>query len=143
MRDRTEESASFYVRDGGVRVCLYRENSKHAIRHHVEQGARLPLAGSVVGRVLLAFSGARGEEFSRIRKRGYHIGQGREAYTASVAVPVLTEDGALLGAFVVSGLASRFGPKQQRLALDLALRFARELGSEIPTSNGSEIPTIS
>jgi hypothetical protein len=42
------------------------------------------LTGSVVGRVLLAFSGARGEEFSKIRQRGYLVDQGREPYTASI-----------------------------------------------------------
>jgi DNA-binding IclR family transcriptional regulator len=132
LRDRTKESASFYIREGDLRVCLYRENSRHAIRHHVEQGARLPLTGSVVGRVLLAFSGARGEEFSKIRQRGHLIDQGREPYTASIAVPVLAGDGNLIGALVVAGLASRFGSKQQHIALEVMLKFARELGEEFP-----------
>ena len=29
LRDQTSETASFYIRDGDVRVCLYRENSNH------------------------------------------------------------------------------------------------------------------
>jgi DNA-binding IclR family transcriptional regulator len=132
LRDRTGESASFYVREGEVRICLYRESSKHAIRHHVEQGARLPLTSGVVGRVLLAFSGARGDEFSKIRQRGYLIDRGREPFTASVAVPVLSGDGVMAGALVVSGPESRFNSKQHRAALELMLEVARDLGQQFP-----------
>lgn len=132
LRDRTGESASFYVRDGNRRVCLYRESSAHPIRHHVEEGARLPLTRGVVGRVLLAYSGARAADYARIRARGHLVDQGREPYTASVAVPVLTTDGGLAGALVVSGLASRFGKRRQVEALRLLRDAARAIGEAFP-----------
>jgi len=132
LRDRTGESASFYIRDNDMRVCLFRENSKHAIRHHVEQGARLPLTDSVVGSVLLAFSGERGRALSKIRQRGYLIDRGNQPYTASVAVPVLTLGGDMAGALVVSGLESRFRAEHHRKALDIMLEISRELGEQFP-----------
>ena len=70
LRDETGESASFYVRDGDARICLYREDSHHAIRHVVAEGARLPLKEGVVGRVLLAYDGAKGSGLRQDPQRG-------------------------------------------------------------------------
>ena len=50
----TRETASFYVRDGDQRICLYRMNSPRAARHHLDEGVRLPLDRGAAGRVLLA-----------------------------------------------------------------------------------------
>ena len=52
LRDASGETASFYIRDGDERVCLYRENGRHELRHHLEQGARLPLDRGAAARVL-------------------------------------------------------------------------------------------
>jgi DNA-binding IclR family transcriptional regulator len=127
LRDATGESASFYVRDGEWRVCVYRENARHAIRHHLEEGSRLPLREGVVGHVLLAFAGEPGGDYDRIRVDGHLIAQGREPYTASVAVPVFAADGGLVGALVVSGPSSRFDEAKRREALELARAAASSL----------------
>jgi DNA-binding IclR family transcriptional regulator len=129
IRDATGESVSYYVRDGNERVCLFRENSRAVIRHHVEEGARLPLDRGVVGRVLMAFSGAKGTDFVAIRRDGRLIAEGREPHTTSVAVPVIDGAGRLAGALVVSGPTARFTAPlcEQALALiaDAALALAR------------------
>ena len=117
IRDKTGESVSFYVPDGDERVCRFRENSRAVIRHHLEEGARLPLAAGVVGRVLKAYLGGRGREYDEIRRRGYLIAQGREAHTTSVAVPVLDWAGAIRGGLVVSGPSIRFRKCEEALAL--------------------------
>jgi len=119
LRETTGESASFYVRDGDWRVCVYRENARHAIRHHLEEGARLPLREGVVGHVLLAFAAEPGTDYDRIRADGHFIALGREAYTASVAVPAFAADGGLIGALVVSGPSSRFDDAARADALHL------------------------
>ena len=134
LRDRTGESASFYVREGTERVCLIRENSRQIIRHHMDEGTRLSLAHGVVGRVLLAFSGARGAEFDDIRAQGSLCATGREPDTASVAAPVLDAEGAPVGAVVVSGPRSRFDGKQQRAALELVLATCRDIGAALPSA---------
>lgn len=132
LRDETGESASFYVIDGDARVCLYRENSKHRIRHVVEEGTRLPFKEGVVGRVLLAFSGAQGEENKMIRKKGYLDAEGREPFTASVSVPVLTDSGILMGALVVSGLSSRFDVGQRKRARNVLQESSNRLKELLP-----------
>jgi DNA-binding IclR family transcriptional regulator len=117
IRDRTGESVSYYVPDGDERVCRFRENSRAVIRHHLEEGTRLPLAAGVVGRVLKAHLGGRGKEYEDIRHRGYLIAQGREAHTTSVAVPVLDWAGGIRGGLVVSGPSIRFRKCEEALAL--------------------------
>ncbi|MBI3371431.1 MAG: IclR family transcriptional regulator [Betaproteobacteria bacterium] len=117
LRDQTGESASFYVREGDERVCLVRENSRHDVRHHLEEGTRLPLGAGVVGRVLAAFSPDPPPNSAAIRRDGYLAGRGREPHTASVSAPVITAGGRLAGALVVSGPAVRFTPARQMEAL--------------------------
>lgn len=41
--EATNETASFYVRDGDERVCVMRHEAPRQIRHHVDEGAALPL----------------------------------------------------------------------------------------------------
>jgi DNA-binding IclR family transcriptional regulator len=137
LRDVTGESASFYIREEEVRVCLFRENSHHRICHHVEEGARLPLQQGVVGRVLLAFSGKSGAEYEAIRQSGYLMAQGREPFTASVSAPVLSCDGTMIGALVVSGPSSRFTERVQKHALERVLTCCAALTERVPDSVAS------
>ncbi|MCG8543438.1 MAG: IclR family transcriptional regulator [Alphaproteobacteria bacterium] len=134
LRDETGESASFYVRDGNARVCLYREDSKHAIRHVVAEGARLPLKEGVVGRVLLAYDGAKGAIYDEIRKDGVYAAAGREPFTASVSVPVFSKGGGLIGAIVVSGLADRFSARKRHAARKRLTEAGRDLTDLLPAS---------
>lgn len=134
LRDETGESAAFYVREGGMRVCLFREDSKHAIRHVVEEGARLPLKEGVVGNVLLAQAGSKGVVYDKIRKDGHYAAVGRDPFTASVAVPVTTKSGTLVGAMVVSGLADRFGDKKRKTALKRLVEARTTLAGLLPAA---------
>jgi DNA-binding IclR family transcriptional regulator len=54
----TGETASFYVREGQFRVCLFRHNSPHSARHHLDEGAALPMTAGASAHVLQAFSDA-------------------------------------------------------------------------------------
>lgn len=132
LRDTTGESASFYIREGNERVCLIRENARHSIRHHVDEGSRLSLSQGVVGRVLLAFSGAGGAEMAAIRAAGHLVDAGREPDTASVAAPVHDSGGTLLGAVVVSGPISRFNQAHQAAALTAVLDACGTLQQALP-----------
>ena len=83
---QTGESASFYVREGDIRSCVARIEGPRSVRHNVRIGERLPLDSGAPGRVILAFSGGKGQPYEAIRERGYHISMGeREAEVASVA----------------------------------------------------------
>jgi DNA-binding IclR family transcriptional regulator len=134
LRDATGESVSFYIAEGNDRICMFRENSTFVVRHHLEEGVRLPLDRGVVGRVLMAYLGARGASFDRIRKSGHLTAQGREPDTTSVSVPVLDLQGRLRGALVVSGPTFRFGPKAADSALKLLQETAIEISRSLPNT---------
>ena len=106
------ETASFYVREGNARVCVIRENSTHAVRHHVELGQRLPLKLGAASLALLAFSGVKGARFDEIRRTGYAVSIGeRLPDAAAVSAPVFDAQDRLLGALTISGLTTRFTKK--------------------------------
>jgi len=126
--ERTGETASFYVREGDQRVCLYRHHSLRPIHHHIDEGTHLPLERGASGWVLLAFGGAPGEPSETIRRAGWYLSRGeRYAELAALAVPVFGAGGRLQGALAVSGLISRFGADEvdgfrqalQQAAMDL------------------------
>jgi DNA-binding IclR family transcriptional regulator len=127
LRDETGESASFYAMENDERVCQFRENARHAIRHVVDEGARFSFKEGVVGRVLLAYSGTRGRLYDQIRLDGHFNAEGREPFTASVSTPLLSRSGHLVGALVVSGLSSRFSSEIR----DRAILLLKEAGEEL------------
>lgn len=104
----TGETASFNVRDGGVRVCLYRVESTQRLRDHVRQGEVLPLDRGAGGKVLLAFSGEPGADFDLIRERGVYTAFGqRDPQLGGISAPVFGVRGRLVGALTISFPLSR------------------------------------
>jgi len=133
--EATGETASFYVRDGRTRIVRYRHNSPKAVRHHLEEGMRLPLDKGAAGRVLLAFGGTRGEVYERIRREGAYVSLGeRDPELGAAAVPLLDGAGRLHGALSVSALITRFDRKAQANALAALARVAAPLALLVPAS---------
>jgi DNA-binding IclR family transcriptional regulator len=130
--EATGETASFYVREGDKRVCLYRHNSPHAARHHLDEGAQLPMHAGASAHVLKAFTD-NAPQHAALRKRGYYISLGeRDPHVAAIAVPVLDASGSLRGALAISGLLGRFDEKARKKALPLLQSSARRLAA-MPT----------
>ncbi len=137
LAEQTGESASFYVREGDTRVCLLRQNATRPIRHHLDEGARLPLDRGASARVLRAFAGESGAAAAGIRERGYHVSHGeRDPDVAAIAVPVIARDRSLTGALAVSGLRSRFTEALQ----DKALRCLRDSTRRLADATGGPEP---
>lgn len=133
LRDATLETASYYIRDGNQRVCLYRLNSPQSIRHHLDEGIRLPLDHGAGGKVLLAFSGEPGDEFERIRSQGFYASLGeRDRNIGAVAVPVFDRSGRLRGALSISALITRFDEAARSRAVTLLRESADLLRATIP-----------
>lgn len=127
LRDASGETASFYVRVGDVRVCLYRLNSNRAIRHHLDEGTHLPLDKGAAGRLLSAYSGTAGAA-DGIVHQGFAVSLGeRDPEIAAVAVPVMASSDTLRGALSISGLVSRFDKTFQRRCVALLREQARKL----------------
>lgn len=124
----TGETASFYVRSGADRVCLYRENSPNLLRFHVEEGMRLQLSTGASGMVLRHFSGENVGDLSRFNGNGTVMSVGEtNPNISSIATPVFSSEGALMGALTVSGLAVRFDLAARERAAPLLESLARSL----------------
>lgn len=124
LRDLSGETASFYVKDGNSRVCLYRLNSTKAIHHHLDEGAQLPLKLGASGKLLLAYTDEKYHLAKQIQEQGYAISRGeRDPDIAALAVPVMNQNGAIRGSLNISGLVSHFD-------LEFEKRFSKILKAE-------------
>jgi DNA-binding IclR family transcriptional regulator len=137
----TGESASFYVREGDIRSCVARVEGPRSVRHNVRIGERLPLNKGAPGRVILAFSGARGEPYEAIRERGFHISMGeREAEVASVAAPVFALNWRLLGSMCISGPSSRLTRGRLEKHAKSVIAAANQLSYALAGSRSAATP---
>lgn len=135
------ESASFYVREGDIRSCVARVEGPQSVRHNVRIGERLPLDKGAPGRVILAFSGAKGEPYEAIRKRGYHISMGeREAEVSSVAAPVFGLNWRLLGSMCISGPSSRLTKATLEKHAKSVIRAANQLSYALAGTRSEATP---
>lgn len=129
----TGETASFYVREGDSRVCLFRENSPKAMRHHIEEGTRLPMTAGASARVLAAFGAGDDPKAPAIRAAGFYISNGeRDPDIAAVSVPLFDAEGALRGALAVSGPIARMDDRVQEIAVSALRDSAGRLADAIP-----------
>lgn len=134
--EATSETACFYVRDGKERVCLYRQNSPRAVRHHLEEGQRLPLDRGAAGRVLRAYGLDSSSDGAGIREKGYCISLGeRDPEIGAAAVPIIDAAGRLRGALSVSGSLTRFGKSVQNKVVGALQSEAKLLGTALPSSD--------
>jgi DNA-binding IclR family transcriptional regulator len=129
----THETASFFIREGNQRICLFRENSPRPIRHHLEEGTRHPLHRGAAGQILRAYgTPSRDSGGNSAQKQGWIISRGkRDPDLAGVAVPVFNSRRQFVGALSVSGLLSRFSPAACEKAKRALLREAHQLPDQI------------
>ena len=140
LSEATGESASFYVREGDRRVCLYRV---HALRHHllhfVQVGTQFPYATGASGRVIRAFTDTDAPDPDGVRETlGAASTSDRTiSDTAAVAAAVLGAGGAFAGAVSLAGPATRFGvdalPPLRLAVLQAAMQVAIALGGPAAT----------
>lgn len=125
--EATGETASFYVRDGNRRVCVYRHNSPQTARHHLDEGAELPMNGGASARILRAFTDPADPLGASVRQAGFYVSLGeRDPHVAAVSVPVFDGARRFRGALAVSGLLSRFDePSRARALRELQASAAR------------------
>ncbi len=115
----TGESAAYHVRQGAVRLCLYREDSPSPIRDLVSAGDLLPLDRGTGGRVLMAFDPPPALAFGpkeralyhRIRSEGYAAGVGdHRAEVAGISAPIFAPNGGCVAALTLTMPAHRYDP---------------------------------
>ena len=125
----THESAAFHVRQGDQRLCLHRVDSPQLLRDHIRVGDVLPLKRGSGGRVLLAYSGARGKLYEQIRRDGVlEIEGDRVSGLLGISAPVFGLAGALVGALTLTLPAerrrARFAATVRSAAAALSLELA-------------------
>jgi DNA-binding IclR family transcriptional regulator len=126
---RTKESAVYHVRQGDMRLCLYRVDSPRPIRDHVNVGDLVPLTRGTGGRVLMAFSGAKGAIYDRIRKDGHVALVGdRSAELAGISAPVFKAQGELVAAVTLTMPANRFREEHIEPTRQAARAISEKLG---------------
>jgi DNA-binding IclR family transcriptional regulator len=129
----TEETAAFYVRDGNYRICLFRHQADTSIRHHVEEGARLPMGKGASAHILSAY----GEEPATpssavIREQGYAVSLGeRDPESAAIAAPVSGPHGEFVGAVSIAALLSRLIRKDRQRLINLVINAAYEISATL------------
>jgi DNA-binding IclR family transcriptional regulator len=125
----TQESAAFHVRQGNQRLCLYRVDSKQAIRDTTRVGDLLPLERGAGGRVLSAFAGARGEIAERVRREQViGLKDDRTPGLAGVSAPVFDADGRLVGALTLTMPSNRYTERHLKPVHDAAASLTSALG---------------
>ena len=129
----TRESAAFHVRQGDQRLSLYRVDSTQSVRDHTKAGDLLPLDRGAGGRVLLAFSGARGVRYTKIRRDQILVASGdRVPDLAGIAAPVFGAEGELVGAVALTIPANRLQARHSAPVRRAALAITEQLGGSYP-----------
>ncbi len=134
------ESASFHVRDGQQRLCLYRVNSNHPTLDTVAAGKHLPLDRGAAGRVLRAGAGEAGAQMDQVRQTGLALSKGeRDSACWALAAPVFGRDRVLLGAISLSGPKERFTKESIARMSELLLDAARKCSANALSINESQL----
>lgn len=124
----TSESASFYVRSAGMRLCTYRVDSPRSIRDNVQAGQLLPLDVGAGGRVLVEFDNLTDAQLALCPRPFLRVTRGeRDPETAAMACPVFGLDDKLEGAVSLSGPVSHFSDEDVAAMAAHLLDAARSL----------------
>lgn len=136
LRNQFNESVAFYIKNGNLRICLYRANANRAIRHQIEEGNQLPLGCGAAGRILLAYTGTKGEPYETIVHQGWYASLGeRDPEVAAVGVPILSSGGQIQAALCISGLISRFDETRQQEFVTALQKEADKLSQKLSHFN--------
>ena len=127
---RSGESASFNVREGDIYICLYRADSRHALRDHIRPGQSFSMDRGATALVLRAGSGEPGPACDDARASVVVMRHGEmfEGMSGIVA-PVYGMNQALAGALLLSGPTSRFDEKAVAKMESLLLEAGASLTS--------------
>jgi DNA-binding IclR family transcriptional regulator len=129
--EKTRESAAFHVRQGDKRLTLYRIDSLQPVRDHGRAGDIFPLERGTGGRVLLAFAGAKGPVYDRIRRdKVAAIVGDRTPDLAGISAPVFKAGGEIVGAVTLTMPTMRYNEKHIPAVKAAAREVTRALGGE-------------
>jgi DNA-binding IclR family transcriptional regulator len=136
LMQTTGESASFFRREGDMRVCLFREDSVQILREHVAEGEAVSLDRGAAGHILSSYTTTDGalaasdEVLASLPRMS--TGE-RGPDITGIAAPVFAAGQGLVGALTLSGPSTRFTPEKvneyRRLVFNKAAALSTDLGS--------------
>jgi DNA-binding IclR family transcriptional regulator len=130
LRQESDESATFFVRDRDQRRCVFRLDSPQIVRDYVRIGEVQPLGRGAHGRALIAFEGPEPPPALPVVTKGE-----RHPELAAIAAPALGAAGQVVGSIGISVPLYRFTPATEllcrRLVLREALQLTRGLGGDV------------
>ena len=130
----SSETASFYIRRGDQRLCLFRADSPHPLRMNVRPGDMRPMDESAIAQVLRVFGDRKRSGRETISLPIYTSGA-TDPHVAALAMPIFGTERRLVGAMALSGPSSRLtaelaGGFEARLR-EAAERLSSELGAQL------------
>lgn len=145
LKDRTQETASLFVRDDDCRVCIDRVNSNRILRRVINVGDRLPMSGGAPGRLLLSFLSDEeqkrilGDEYEvikpfldTIRANDYAVSNGeREEGLSAIAAPIRNVNNVVVGCVSLSGPSVRFLNHSLSHKIDSVQECARQISYDM------------
>ena len=109
---KTNETASFFVKQKESRVCIQTSEPKKIIKHSIQIGVKKPLNTGSSGHILSAYHDLLIENKETILKQGYSMSFGeRDREIASISVPIFRTKKQFLGALTLTGHISNFNKK--------------------------------
>lgn len=133
---RTGETASFYIRRGEQRLCLFRAESPHLLRLHVRVGDARPMDNSAIAQVLRAFEPRPLPAYVAALDLPIASMGVTDPHTGAIAAPVFGPGEALAGALALSAPVSRLTAEAVAAArpvlAEAAATLTRRLGGERP-----------
>jgi DNA-binding IclR family transcriptional regulator len=132
---KTGETASFYVRHGEERLCLFRVESASWIRMHVQPGDTRPMDKSATAQVLRRYETRPPgpEDALPLFTSGV-----TDPHAASLAMPVFGIDESLLGALSISGPVSRLTAARAEQVKGILVTTAQKLTA----ASGGTLPSL-
>jgi DNA-binding IclR family transcriptional regulator len=117
----TGETASFFVRQGDLRLCVAVAFGHQAVSHFLKVGDTLSTERGASGRVVREFAAGRPAGDSNLVQTS--MGE-RDPELAAVACPVFDSRNKLLGALSLSGTCTRYSSPEHLQRLQLAVAAA-------------------
>lgn len=128
----SQETASFYIRRGNQRLCLFRVDSPYPLRMNVRPGDMRPMDRSAIAQVLAMFSAKAPPPRTEVSLPLFTSGV-TDPHVGSLAMPVFGAERRFLGALAISGPTSRLTAERAEAIApsirEAADRLSAELGA--------------
>lgn len=145
LRDKTGETAGFYIPNGHTRLCVMEYESQQEIRRSVGIGKQLPIYAGATGRAILSFQPKAkqeqvlqslpakereilAEKMLTTREQGYAVSvEEINENVSALSAPVFDQQQRVVGALSISGPAFRFNDEMVEKHISTLIHATKEI----------------